>query len=109
MSHPDQDLTRLFAQTDRVLPAEGFVANVMTRIGRERQRRMHRKLTLALFLVVAGAAATPYVAEGSLIVGDRLFDGLAAFGVVLGSPAGWVCSLAVGAGTLFRAWIAGRR
>jgi hypothetical protein len=111
MSHSDsdQDLIRLFAETHPFVPAEEFVTNVMTRIGRERQRRTGRKLTLGLLLAALAAAATPYVAEGSLAAGTRFYDGLVAFGAALGSPAGWVCSLAVGAWALSRAWIIGRR
>jgi len=109
MSHSDQDLTRHFAEAHHPLPAEEFVSNVMTRIGRERQRRMRRKAALALLVAVVAAAATPYVAEGSLALGGGLFDALAAFGAALGSPAGWACSIAVGAWALSRVWAIGRR
>jgi hypothetical protein len=109
MSHSDEDLIRLFAETERSLPPEEFLTQVTTRIGRARQRRMLLKLTLALVLVVAAAAATPFVAEGSLELGIRVVDGLAAFGAALGTPAGWACSILMGAWALRRAGVIGGR
>jgi hypothetical protein len=109
MSHSDEDLIRLFAETHRSLPAEEFVTSVMTRIGRERQRRVLRRLTLALIVAVAAAAATPFVAEGSLEIGNRFVDGLAAFGAALGSPAGWVCSIVVAVWASYRVSVIARR
>ena len=108
MSHSDEDLTRLFAESRSSVSTEEFVTNVMTRIDRERRLRMLRKVALAILLVIVAAAATPYVVEGSLDVASRFVDGVAAFGAVLSSPAGWVCAIVAAVWVLRRARVIGR-
>ena len=108
MFDSDEDLTRLFAETHGYAPAEEFVTSVMTRIRRERRQRTLRYMALALLLVAAVAAATPYIAEGSLAIASRFVDGLAPFGAALGSPASWACALVLAVWVLRRVGVIGR-
>ena len=109
MSHPDEDLIRLFAETPRSLPDEEFVARVMTRVGRERRRRARLRLTRVVIVCLAAAAATPYVAEGSLEIGRRSVEGFATLGAALSSPAGWAVSIPIALWTLWQARVIGKR
>jgi len=109
MSHPDEVLTRLFAETPRSLPDEEFVTGVMARVGRERRLRARLRLTLVVIVCLAAAAATPYVAEGSLEIGRRSVEGFARLGAALSSPAGWLVSIPIGLWTWWRARVMGKR
>jgi len=104
MPESDAHLTRLFAETRHVLSAEEFVANVTQRIARERRRGTVRKVLIAGVLAGVAVAATPYVTEGSLAIGDRLAGGVPAVAAAAtSSPIGWVCAIAIAVWALRRA------
>lgn len=102
-SESDVNLARLFAETRHAPSAEEFVATVAQRIARERRRWAVRKLFIAVVLAGAALAATPYVTEGSLAIGDRLAGGLPAVSAAAASsPIAWACAVAIAVWALRR-------
>ena len=103
MSEFDDTLTQLFAEARRPLPAEDFLQSVATHVSRARRRRAIGRTALTLAAAGVAAAATPYVAEGSLAVVSRLGESLPALANALASPVVWLCALAAAAWGLRRA------
>lgn len=95
MSEHDDQLLRLFAETRAPERDEEFVASVAARVGRARRRRSITRIAAFAALVALAAAATPYVAEGSLALAGRLVSSTPALGNALTSPAGWAGSAVI--------------
>ncbi len=103
----DHDLARLFDEARVQLPAQNFLEQVETRIGRARRVRLALQIGGVALVTAVAIAVTPYVAEGSLAAGHYASEWLRRFPSVLASPAGWVCSGAVGLWMLRRSHVLG--
>jgi len=103
MSEFDDTLTQLFAEAPQPLPAEDFLQSVAAQVSHARRRRAIGRTALALAAAGVAAAATPYVAAGSLAVVSHLGEWLPALANTLASPVVWLCSVAVVAWGLRRA------
>lgn len=98
MTEFDDTLTRLFAEVqEEALPPDGFLAQLAARMHRDGRRRAIQRLAWRTVAAAVAAAATPYVAGGTLGVASHLGVWLAQMGNALTSPAGWACSLLIAA------------
>lgn len=108
MPESDDLLMRLFAEARAPRAGDEFVASVAARIGRARLRGRVARIAAFALLAALAVAATPYVAEGSLALADRLASGLPALGAALVSPVGWAASVVIALWSLRRLRILGR-
>lgn len=90
MSEPDELLVELFSEARAPTGSDEFVASVAARIGRARLRGTLARIGSVAALAALALAATPYIAEQSLVLGDRIASALPALGNALASPLGWV-------------------
>ncbi len=104
----DDDLARLFEESRPALPGGEFAERVASRIRRARRRRVLWRLLCGLLILAGAAAASPYVARGSLALADRMEEGLPLLGRALVSPAGWAGSFLLALWILRRAKVLGR-
>jgi hypothetical protein len=89
MSEFDDTLSRLFAESRQILPADDFQQRLAIRMSQTRHRHTIAQVVLRAGAAAVAIAATPYVVTASLAGASNL--GL------------WLCSLAVAAWSLRRA------
>ncbi len=104
----DNDLMQLFDTANTSLEADRFLEQVQGRLEEARVAQRRRWIGLGVVLLVLAAAATPYVAAGSLAVAQYAGGWLLDFNSGLVSPAGWIGSALAAIWLLRRTRVFGR-
>ncbi len=98
----DKVLVRLFEDAHAPLPPQGFLEGIERQMARARGIRLALQVGGLVLLGAVALIAAPYAIRVSLTLSSYASDGLSGLGLAMGSPAGWVCSLLVGAWVLRR-------